>query len=200
MNKTIATTLAALALGAFANAAGAQTRSTQDDTLRMPYQKEFWTTGHVGLSLGRAYFDGACPAGASCGDDAPAWRAYVGGRFNNTFGAEVSYLKTGNFTRSSGNAEMQAVNFGLLAGIPLGTRSSVFGKLGALWGTSEVGGSSQNGWGPSIGIGAIIGITRGWGLRLDLDRHRFKLPGGNHENVDTLLVGAQYTWDGPTTR
>jgi OOP family OmpA-OmpF porin len=188
-------TIVLLSLAALAAPALAQTR---DDTLRMPYQKEFWTTGHVGLSVGRAKFDDPCPAGATCSDTTNAGRLYVGGKFNNAFGAEVSYLKTGNFTRSTGNAEMQGVNFSLLGGIPLGARSSVFGKLGALWGSSELGGSSQNGWGPSFGVGAVVGLTRGWGLRLDWDRYRFKLPGGNHENVDTLMVGAQYTWGGPT--
>ena len=188
------------ALAAVAAPAAAQSAPPRDDTWRMPYQKDFWTTGHVGLSAGRAYLDAPCPGGASCDDETAAGRIYVGGRFNNTFGAEVSYLKTGNFSRSTGNAEMQGVNFGLLAGIPLGTRSSIFGKVGALWGASELGGLSQNGWGPSIGVGGVIGITRGWGLRLDWDRYRFKLPGGNRENIDTLMVGAQYTWDGPTTR
>lgn len=174
--------------------------------LRMPYQKEFWTTGHLGASLGRGKFDLSCPAGATCDDTANVGKAFAGGRFNNTFGAEASYLKTGDFDRSgpgtTGNVNLQALNFGLLAGIPFGfgMNSSVFGKLGVLWGHTEAGNASQNGWGPSFGVGALIGVNRSWALRLDWDRWRFKLPGGSggdRENMDTLMVGVQYTLGNP---
>src|SRR5207244_7299587 len=129
------------------------------DSWRMPYQKDFWTTGHVGASFGRGKFDASCPSGASCDDSANAGKLFAGGRFNNIFGGELSYLKTGEFKRSTGNVDMQAANFGLLAGIPFGVgmNSSIFGKLGVLWGHTEAGGASQNGWGPSFGLGANIG-------------------------------------------
>ena len=59
--------------------------------------------------------------------------------------------------------------------------------------------ASQNGWGPSFGVGGQLGLTRHVALRLDWDRYRFKLPGGggDRENVDTLTLGAQYTFGGP---
>jgi hypothetical protein len=172
--------------------------------LRMPYQKDFWTTGHVGASLGQARLDADCPAGTSCDDTANAFKLFAGGRFNNTFGGEITYLNTNNFERRGGtgpgNVNLQAVNFGLLAGIPFGPgkNSSVFGKLGAMWGHTEAGSESQNGWGPSVGLGAMVGITRNLALRLDWDRWRFKLPGGgDRENIDTLMLGAQYTFGNP---
>jgi len=170
----------------------------------MPYQKDFWTTGHVGIEVGRSKLDLSCPAGASCDDSANAGKIFAGGRFNNTFGGEISYLKTGDFERSgagvTGNINLQAVNFGLTAGVPFGPNkaSSIFGKLGVLWGHTEAGNASQNGWGPSFGVGALIGINRNWGVRLDWDRYRFKLPsGGDRESIDSLMIGAQYTFGNP---
>lgn len=180
--------------------AAAQSSYPPSDTWRMPYQKEFWTTGHVGVEAGRAKLDIDCPPGASCDNHASAFKIFAGGKFNNTFGGEVSYLKTQDFERSiGGDANLQAVNFAVLAGIPLGMNTSVFGKLGALWGHTEVGGASQNGWGPSFGLGAQVGLTRGWAARLDWDRYRFKMPagGGDRENIDTIMVGAQYTFGNP---
>jgi OmpA-OmpF porin, OOP family len=198
-----AATFAALGVAA-ALPSFAQSTYPPSDTFRMPYQKEFWTTGHVGVEVGRAKLDLSCPAGASCDDSANAGKIFAGGRFNNIFGGEISYLKTGDFERSgpgtTGNINLQAVNFGLLAGVPFGPsrNSSIFGKLGVLWGHTEAGNASQNGWGPSFGVGAAIGITRGWALRLDWDRYRFKLPsGGDRENIDTLMIGAQYTCGNP---
>ena len=196
----LSATAAALAAALVSPAFG-QSATTDAGGMRMPYQKEFWTTGHIGGSLGRSKFDANCPAGATCDDEATAVKLFAGGRFNNTFGGEVTFLHSGDFKRSSGDVNVQAVNFGLLAGIPFGVgmNSSVFGKLGAFWDHVEAGNRSQNGWGPSIGLGALIGINRNWAVRLDWDRWRFKMPagGGDRENVDTLMLGAQYTFGNP---
>jgi hypothetical protein len=180
--------------------AAQSTPSTDTNTTTMPYQSEFWTTGHVGAALGRARSDIPCPPGGSCDSNTNALKVFAGGRFNNTFGGEVTYLKTGEFARSpGGDIDMQALNFGLLAGIPLPRNSSIFAKVGALWGHTEQASASQNGWGPSFGVGGQLGLTRHVALRLDWDRYRFKLPGGggDRENVDTLTLGAQYTFGGP---
>jgi len=181
--------------------AAAQPTDSTSSNWRMPYQTDFWTTGHVGAAFGRARSDIPCPAGGSCDANTNAFKAFAGGRFNNTFGGEVTYLKTGEFARSpGGDIDMQAFNFGLLAGIPLPRNSSVFAKAGVLWGHTEAGGgSSQNGWGPSFGLGGMIGLTRNVALRLDWDRWRFKLPGGggDRENIDTVMLGAQFTFGGP---
>jgi OmpA-OmpF porin, OOP family len=192
-----------LGIAATALALPAAAQSTASSGWRMPYQSDFWTTGHVGAQIGSARLDLECPAGATCDDRTGAFKLFAGGKFNNTFGGEVSYMKTQDFTRSIGgigsDLDMQAVNFAVLAGIPLGMNTSVFGKLGALWGHTEAGGASQNGWGPSFGLGAQIGLTRAWAARLDWDRYRFKMPagGGDRENIDTFMIGAQYTFGNP---
>jgi len=190
-----------LAAAGFAVPTVAQpTDTTTSNTWQMPYQSQFWTTGHAGLAFGRAKSDIPCPAGGSCDDKTNAFKVFAGGRFNNTVGGEVTYLKTGEFARSpGGDIDMQALNFGLLAGIPLPHNSSIFGKLGVLWGHTEAASASQNGWGPSVGIGGMLGLTRNVALRLDWDRYRFKLPGGggDRENIDMVTLGAQYTFGGP---
>jgi len=194
--KTLLSATLALTAAGFALPALAQ----PTDTWTMPYQGEFWTTGHIGAAIGRAKSDIPCPVGGTCDDKTNAFKVFAGGRMNNTFGGEVTYLKTGAFERRpGGDVDMQALNFGLLAGIPLPHNSSIFGKLGVLWGHTEAGSSSQNGWGPSFGVGGMLGLTRHVALRVDWDRYRFKLPagGGDRENIDMLTVGAQYTFGGP---
>ncbi|MFN2643630.1 MAG: porin family protein [Burkholderiales bacterium] len=193
------------ALASLAASSALAQQTTTDTGLRLPYQKEFWTTGHAGVQIGRSKLDVDCPAGASCDDKSNAFKVFAGGRFNNIFGGEVSYLNTGDFDRSgagtNGSINTQALNFGLLAGVPFGPNrnSSIFGKLGVLWGHTEAGNLSQNGWGGSYGLGATIGVTRSWAVRLDWDRYRIKLPtgGGDRENVDSFLIGAQYTFGNP---
>jgi OmpA-OmpF porin, OOP family len=196
------TSIVVLTAAAIASLAGSGAHAQSADTgLRMPYQKDFWGTGHAGIQIGRSKLDVDCPSGASCDDNANAFKAFAGGRFNNIFGGEISYLRTADFERSLGNLNTQILNFGLLAGVPFGPNrnSSIFGKLGALWGHTEAGSASQNGWGGSYGLGATIGITRDWAVRMDWDRYRIKLPagGGDRENVDALMIGAQYTFGNP---
>lgn len=200
MKRPLIAIVTAAALAPFG--ALAQSTDTSSDNLRMPYQKDFWTTGHAGIEFGKSRLDIGCPAGETCDNHATAGKIFAGGRFNNIFGGEVSYLKSGSFGRSvSGDVDLQAVNFGLLAGIPFGPsrNSSVFAKLGAMWGHTETGNLSQNGWGPSYGLGATIGLTRSLAARLDWDRYRFKLPagGGDREDMDAFLVGVQYTFGNP---
>ena len=196
----IRTITAVIALGAALPAL-----SQPSDSWRMPYERDFWGTGHVGAQIGQTRSEFACPTGG-CEDNTTAVKLFAGGKFNNTFGGEISYFRTQDFDRpaaAGGDISVYALNFGLLAGIPLGANSSVFGKLGLMYGHTEVGsGTSGNGWGPSYGLGAQIGITRGWALRADWDRYRFKLPagGGDRENVDAFMIGAQYTFGNPPRR
>ena len=86
----------------------------------------------------------------------------------------------------------------MIAGVPIGQTSSVFGKLGATLLRSDVSGTGlttgrESGWGPRIGIGAQIGLTPNWAIRLDADRYRIDLPGSTH-NVDTYMAGVQYSF------
>lgn len=179
--------------------------SQPSDSWRMPYERDFWGTGHIGAQIGQTRSEFACPTGG-CEDNTTAVKLFAGGKFNNTFGGEISYFRTQDFDRpaaAGGDISVYALNFGLLAGIPLGANSSVFGKLGLMYGHTEVGSSSSgNGWGPSYGLGAQVGVTRGWAVRLDWDRYRFKLPagGGDRENVDAFMIGAQYTFGNPPRR
>jgi len=161
--------------------------------------------GHVGASYGRARLDADCPGvGFECDRTQNAWKVFAGSRFNKWAGGEISYLRADNFKRGGGDTDLQLINLGLLAGIPFGMNSALFAKGGVLWGHAEATGlalggdaGSQNGWGPSFGLGAQMGVTKNWALRVDLDRYRPKLPGGTgRQNLDTLMLGVQYSFGG----
>ncbi|TAK83439.1 MAG: porin family protein [Betaproteobacteria bacterium] len=166
--------------------------------ITMPYERGFW--GHAGVSIGGARLDATCPPGSGCDDSEQAFRIYGGGKFNNIFGGEIGWLKLGDFSRGGGETDAKAFDFALLAGVPFGNNWSAFAKLGAAYTRTHVTGTaaglqtgSANGWGPRVGVGLQIGITDNWAARLDWDRYRFKMPGGR-ENIDTLMIGAQYTF------
>jgi len=161
--------------------------------------------GHVGASYGRARLDANCPGiGFECDRTQNAWKVFAGSRFNKWTGGEISYLRADNFKRGGGDTDVQLVNLGLLAGIPFGLNSSLFLKGGVLWGHTEAAGpalggeaGSQNGWGPSFGVGAQIGVTKSWAVRIDADRYRPKFAGGaGRANLDTVMLGVQYSFGG----
>jgi OmpA-OmpF porin, OOP family len=170
----------------------------QSEPVRMPYERGFW--GHAGLSIGRSEFKESCPAGFPCDDQDQTFRAFAGGRFNNTFGGEVGIVNIGKFQRGGGTTDGWGLDFALTAGVPIGANSSIFGKLGAFYGRTEVSGTApglntgkERGWGPRFGIGGQIGLTPNWAVRADLDRYRVALPRGK-DDVDTLTLGVQYTF------
>ena len=176
--------IAALALSAFASAAFAQ-----GSGLRMPYESGFW--GHAGASIGGSQLDATCPPGAGCDDTEQAFRI---------FGGEIAWTRMGDFQRGGGETDAEALDLALIAGVPFGTNWSAFAKAGLLYGRTEVTGTAPglptgkaDGWGPRFGLGLQLGVTQNWAARVDWDRYRFKMPSG-HENIDTLMLGAQYTF------
>jgi hypothetical protein len=200
----MAAALAAAGL-AFSGVACAQTAtsSTTTDSWRMPYQSGFW--GHAGVSAGRGELDASCVgAGLACDKKDTAFRAYAGGRFNNAIGLEIGALNIGDYERGGGKTDGWGMDVALIAGVPIGANSSVFGKLGTAYTRTDVTGSpagiaaglrtgEESGWGPRWGVGAQVGLTPQWALRLDWDRFQVQLPAGD-EDLDTLMLGLQYTF------
>lgn len=187
---------------ASAGAASAQSQSQPPNApassgWTMPYQKGFW--GEAGFSLGRSKLHADCPSGNSCDlRDNSAWRAYVGGKFNNVVGGEVGWVDLGSWDRGGGTTKSRGLDLALVAGVPIGQNSSVFGKLGAAYLRSDVSGTGlstgrESSWAPRFGVGAQIGLTQNWAVRLDADRYRVDFP-GSRQNVDTYMVGAQYSF------
>ena len=165
--------------------------------LQMPYERGFW--GNAGLSFGRSKLHAPCPGGTNCDLRDGTWRAHAGGRFNNVFGAEIGWVDLGDFGRGGGQTSASGLDLKAVAGFPIGENSSVFGKLGAAYLRSNVSGAGlatgrENGWQPTFGIGAQFGLTKNWAIRGDIDRYRVSLPGGSKDNVDTYMLGAQYSF------
>ena len=138
-------------------------------------------------------YAGAAYGKAEVDERANAWRVFLGGRFDERFGGELTFLKTHDFPRAGAEPlKMRAVNFSVHAGIPLPRNSYLFAKAGILRGHSQIGEVFEDDWGPSFGAGAMIGLSRRLALRIDWDRYRFDTPFSGHANLDLVTFGAQY--------
>lgn len=201
MKSLSVSTAAVLTLGlALAAPSFAQTTTITTDTSRMPYERGFW--GHAGISVGRGDLDASCPTGFGCDlRDHRVWRAYAGGRFNNAIGLELGAINIGDYSRGGGVTDGWGLDFALVAGVPIGANSAIFGKLGAIYARTDVSGVASPGFatgkeqdlGLRYGVGAQIGFTPKWALRADWDRYDLPLPGGR-EDLDVFMLGVQYTF------
>jgi opacity protein-like surface antigen len=196
MKTALIPTLALAA--AVAAPAFAQSTTPPSDTWRMPHERGFW--GHAGFSFGQSKLDIRCPSGFSCDDKDQFWKLYAGGRFNNAIGLEVGVMNFGKFAAGGGETDGWGADAALVAGIPIGANSSIFGKLGLVYARMETSGiapgfetGKERGFGARWGVGAQVGLTKQWALRADFDRYRVPLP-GDHEDVEALTLGVQYTF------
>lgn len=168
------------------------------DTWRMPYERGFW--GHVGISFGQSKLDDVtCTPGLRCDDKDQAFKLYAGGRFNNIFGLEFGVLNIGKFFANGGEADGWGADAALIAGIPIGANSAIFGKAGVIYARTEISATApvitegkERGWGGRWGVGAQLGLTKDWALRADFDRYRLPFP-GDHRDLETMMLGVQYT-------
>src|SRR5215204_1068716 len=172
------------------------TTTTTTTETRMPYEKGFW--GHAGISVGRGDLDAECPSGFGCDlRDHRVWRGYVGGKFNNAIGLELGAINIGDYSRGGGVTDGWGIDLALLAGIPIGANSAIFGKLGAIYARTDVTGTApgfptgkERDVGLRFGLGAQLGFTERWALRADWDRYDIPLPGGRDE-LDVFMLGVQ---------
>lgn len=167
---------------------------------RAPWRGDFW--GYVGASAGESKFNTDCRQGVTrffdCDTRDTGFKVYVGGRVNEVFGLEVGYTDFGRIRASGGDTNAWAIPITLTAGTPLGTRFGIFGKVGGLYGRTDVTADPdtlfdtghKNGWGFTYGAGMTFAITPNLQLRADVDRYKLDFVGGR-KDVDMVSAGLQ---------
>lgn len=166
--------------------------TTTTDRYYMPYEKNFWN--NFGVNAGSAKYDHDCNGATPCDDKDTAWKVYAGGKFRDWLGMELSYMDLGTAKIGGVDEHSRGLNVSAVLGIPLAGSSSIFAKGGATYGRTKFGGATENGWEPSVGLGAAIGINRNWQVRVDWDRLRFEVPGGTKDNVNMVSAGVQFRY------
>jgi opacity protein-like surface antigen len=190
MSKALMAGLAALGLAA-AGPAFSQSNN--------PMSSDFW--GYIGASAGESKFETECASSNvfSCDKRDTGWKVYTGGRFNEVFGIEIGYTDFGRIQASGGDTDAWAIPLSLTAGVPLGNYFNVFGKVGGLYGRTDVTASPstlldtghKSGWGWTYGAGATFKVAKNFDIRVDWDRYKLDFVGGR-EDVDMFSGGVQF--------
>jgi len=189
--KKLIPAVAALGLAASA-LASAQT------TYYRPWQGNFW--GYVGASAGESKFKTECDRLliTECDKKDTGFKVYAGGKLSEVLGLEVGYTDFGTIRASGGQTDAWAIPVSLVVGVPMGERFGIFGKVGGLYGRTDVDVSPtslfdrghKSGWGWTYGVGATAGLTQNLQLRVDWDRYELDFVGGRRD-VDMLSAGLQ---------
>ncbi len=158
---------------------------------------------YIGGGASQTEFDRACLGGFSCDTKDDGYKVWVGKKFREWMGGEISYVDLGKAQIAGGETEARGFNFSLFAGVALGENSGLHARVGAMYGEARASASpvaaalgyptgTQKSWEPSVGVGGTLGLGRNWQLRLDADRYKFEFPGGGKDTVDAVTLGAQY--------
>jgi OmpA-OmpF porin, OOP family len=191
MLKTrMATTLAILGLAA------SGTAFAQSD-YRAPWRGEFW--GYIGAAAGESKFDSECSSLFDCDRKDTGFKVYAGGKMNEVLGLEVGYTDFGRIRTLGGETDAWAVPITLTAGVPLGPRFDIMGKVGGLYGRTDVKADPdslfdvghKSGWGWTYGAAASFNVTPNVAIRADWDRYKLDFVGGRRD-VDMLTAGVQF--------
>ena len=163
---------------------------------QMPYQSAFWR--YAAVTVGRSVYDFDCarPASLPCDTrDDSAFKLAAGGKFNSTWGVEISYVNLGDVSPPAllAHARAQGANLSLVASATVLDRVGVNAKIGGVYGWThtqlrvaniscildigpDVGcnlSQSDRGFGFSYGAGLSARLAPRIELRLDWDRYRF---------------------------
>lgn len=191
MQKTLmATALATLGLFASGMAAA------QSD-YRAPWRGEFW--GYIGASAGESKYDSECDSLFDCDRKDTGFKVYAGGKMNEVLGLEVGYTDFGRIRTLGGETDAWAVPITLTAGLPIGPRFEVMGKVGGLYGRTDVTAGPdtifdtghKSGWGWTYGAAATFNVTPNVAIRADVDRYKLDFVGGRRD-VDMWSAGVQF--------
>jgi OOP family OmpA-OmpF porin len=194
LNKRLVSTAALVGLLA------SGTALAQQSDYRAPWRGDFW--GYIGASGGESKYRYECRDSLTqffdCDKRDTGFKVYAGGKMNEVLGLEVGYTDFGSIRASGGNVDAWAVPITLTAGTPLGTRFGIFGKVGGLYGRTDVEADPdtifdrghKSGWGWTYGAGATFAVTPSVQIRADWDRYKLDFVGGR-QDIDMLSAGVQ---------
>lgn len=186
--------LAALGLAASGSA------FAQQSTYNTPWKGDFW--GYIGASAGESKFKNECARTDifACDHRDTAWKVYAGGKLSPFWGLEAGYTDFGKVNASGGETKAWAAGLSLVGNVPLAAnRFDVFGKLGGLYGHTDVHAAPSTlfdtghkaGWGWTYGVGADWNITPAVAVRVDWDRYKLDFVGGR-QDLDMASAGVQF--------
>ena len=170
---------------------------------------------YAGVGVGQSKAKDWCTGAVfiSCDDKDTAWKIFGGYQFNPHFAVEGGYADLGKVKGSGvtsgvnldASTKLSAWDVAAVGSWPFASQFSVFGKLGAYYGTvdstgtaSGAGGSASaaakdSNVGFTYGLGARYDFTRNLAARAEWQRYN-KMGGDNTGKSDVDVLGLSLLW------
>lgn len=146
---------------------------------------------YAGASLGTSRFQDDI-GGVSTDRTGTGGKIYAGYGLTPNIAVEAGFADLGKASSAAGSLREDGVFLDLVASVPVGQSFSVFGRLGAFNGHSDVtGGSNEHGTEAKYGLGLQYDFNQKVGLRGEWERYRFKAFGGKSD-TDLYSIGVNY--------
>ncbi len=187
-----------------ASAVQAQSSSSAQNT-GGPFAWNGSPKAYIDLSAGQTDYRLNNGTGVFASDNrSSAYTLSAGAYFTNNLGLEAGYTDFGRINRVGGSTRAEGLSLRLVGKLPLAPSLNLLGKIGTIYGRTDVGSAAgsgvtagaENGWGLSMGIGAEYLFTPNWSAVLQYDAHDLRFAGASsdRERLGVTSLGVRYAF------
>jgi opacity protein-like surface antigen len=151
---------------------------------------------YAGATFGQAHWRPGCASASACDDTNSALRVLAGYQINRLFAAEVGFHNLGKADAPGAGIKANAWEALLVAGWPLASALSIYGKAGVYRGNAEGSGAltakKETNYNGTFGFGVQYEVSHNIALRGEWQAYS-RLAGGTlgpRSDVDVVSAGA----------
>jgi OmpA-OmpF porin, OOP family len=158
---------------------------------------------YMGVNVGQSGFSrvsngsGLFPTDRNTTD----YSIYAGSYFNNSrLGFELGYTDFGSVNRAGGRTKADGINLSLIGRMPFSGAFSLLGKVGALYGRTDVSSaagsgisaSSETGFDWTYGLGLEYAFNPMWSGVLQYDENYLKFSNTGRDQITSVSLGLRH--------
>jgi OmpA-OmpF porin, OOP family len=126
---------------------------------------------------------------------------YAGSYFNNSpLGLELGYTDFGSVNRAGGRTKADGINLSLIGRLPISSSLNLLGKVGALYGRTDVSSaagsgitaSSEIGFDWTYGLGLEYAFNPMWSGVLQYDENYLKFSNSGRDQITSVSLGIRH--------
>jgi OmpA-OmpF porin, OOP family len=127
----------------------------------------------------------------------------AGGYFyNSNFGMELGYTDFGSTNRAGGRTKADGINLSLIGRMPVSARFNILGKVGTLYGRTDVSSaagsgitaSNETGFDWTYGLGLEYAFNPMWSGVLQYDENYLKFSNSGRDRITALSLGIRHSF------
>ena len=160
-------------------------------------------SSYIGVNVGQSDFSRVSNGSGlfSTERNTTDYSIYAGNYFNNSnLGLELGYTDFGSISRAGGRTKADGINLSLIGRLPMSGSFNLLGKVGALYGRTDVSsaagsgitGSSESGFDWTYGLGLEYAFHPKWSGVLQYDENYLKFSNTGRDRITAVSLGIRH--------